>query len=141
MDLQHIRSIEETNAYLDMTFLPMVNTRYVVRPLDSANGHRSKPSDAKIAMTLAWQETRSVARDWTISWRNKRFQIDARNRALNLPGRRVTVIEKRNEGEIQVFLPPSDELLGPFSGDEKPRENNNAYAKYYNLKGDISKES
>jgi len=100
MRLQHIRSIEEANAYLDMTFLPMVNTRYVVRPLDSANGHRSKPSDAKIAMTLAWQETRSVAKDWTISWRNKRFQIDARNRALNLPGRRVTVIEKRNGGML-----------------------------------------
>ncbi len=103
MRLQGICTIEAANAYLDTTFLALINTRYTVKPSDPANGHRPRPSDAKLAMTLAWQEPRSVAKDWTIRWHNKRFQIDARHTALGLPGRRVTVIEQRNGGLIILY--------------------------------------
>ena len=103
MRLQGIRTIQAANDYLDKTFLALINTRYSVKPSDPANGHRPRPSDAKLAMTLAWHESRSVAKDWTVRWRNKRFQIDARHSSLGLPGRRVTLIERRQGGLIILF--------------------------------------
>jgi hypothetical protein len=102
MRLRGVSTIEAANAYLDETFLTFVNERYTVKPSDTANGHRLRPSDAKLAMVLTWQESRSVAKDWTIRWRNQRFQIDARHSALGLPGRRVMVIERR-DGTLAIL--------------------------------------
>lgn len=101
MRLLGISTIEEANKYLDEVFLPMINTRYIVEPADPVNGHRKCPAASTLDASLAWHESRTVAKDWTIRWKNKIFQIDARHSALSLPGRRVTVIEKRN-GKITL---------------------------------------
>jgi len=103
MRLLGIRTIEAANAYLDGTFLALVNTRYTVRACDPANGHRPCPSDAKLALVLSWQEPRVVAKDWTVQWRNRRLQIDARHAALGLPGRRVQIAERR-DGSLAVMF-------------------------------------
>jgi len=96
MRLQGIRTIEAANAFLENQFLPFVNARYTVAARDTVNGHRPAPAAARLDQALSWQEPRSVAKDWTVSWRNRRFQIDVRHAALSLPGRRVTVIQRRN---------------------------------------------
>lgn len=102
MRLLGICTIVAANAFLDKTFLPLVNERYTVKPRDPANGHRSRPSAATLALVLSWQEPRSVAKDWTLRWRNKHFQIDARHSALGLSGRRVVVVERR-DGTIAIL--------------------------------------
>jgi len=96
MRLLNLRTIKAANAYLDGTFLALVNTRYTVIARDPANGHQARPSAATLALVLSWQEPRSVAKDWTLRWRNRRFQIDARHAALGLPGRHVAVVERRD---------------------------------------------
>jgi transposase len=96
MRLLDIRTIEAANAYLDGTFLALVNARYTVTARDPANGHQTRPSATTLALVLSWQEPRSVAKDWTLSWRNRRLQIDARHAALGLPGRHVVVVERRD---------------------------------------------
>ena len=96
MRLLGIRTIEVANTYLDGTFLALVNKRYTVKPHDSVNGHQLRPSAVTLALILSWQESRSVAKDWTLRWRNRRLQIDARHAALGLPGRRVMVVERRD---------------------------------------------
>ena len=65
MRLRGICSIEAANAYLDGAFL---------------------------ALVLSWQEPRSVAKEWTVRWRNRHFQIDACHAAPGFPGRRVVVV-------------------------------------------------
>ena len=96
MRLLNIRTIEAANAYLDKTFLPLINGRYTVKPHDPVDGHGPKPLAATLDLVLSWQESRCVAKDWTLVWRKRRLQIDARHAALGLPGRRVVVVERRN---------------------------------------------
>jgi len=96
MRLLGIRTIEAANVYLDGTFLALVKARYTVNARDPANGHQPQPSAATLALVLSWQQSRSVAKDWTLRWRNRRLQIDARHAALGLPGRRVVVVERRD---------------------------------------------
>lgn len=101
--LRGIRTLEAANAYLEESFLPFLNQRYIVAPRDPADGHRPRPSPQKLAMALSWQEPRSVAQDWTIRWRNQRLQIDARHAALALPGRRVQVVERRDGQRLILY--------------------------------------
>lgn len=96
MRLRKIGSIAAANAFLDETFLALVNRRYTVMARDPANGHLTRPTPATLAMVLSWQEPRTVAKDWTVRWRNRHLQIDARHGALHLPGRRVQVTERRD---------------------------------------------
>jgi hypothetical protein len=102
MRLLGLRTVEAANAYLDGTFLALVNTRYTVLPRDRANGHQPRPSATTLALALSWREPRSVAKDWTLRWRNRRFQIDARHAALGLAGRRVMVVERR-DGTLAIL--------------------------------------
>jgi transposase-like protein len=97
-----IRAIETANAYLERSFLALVNGRYTVKPRDPANGHQSRPAAATLSLVLSWQEPRRVAKDWTLRWRNRRLQIDARHAALGLPGRRVVVAERR-DGTLAIL--------------------------------------
>jgi transposase-like protein len=102
MRLRGTRTIEEANLYLEEFFLALVEDRYTVEPRDPANGHLPRPSAATLALVLSWQEPRSVAKDWTLRWCNRRFQIDARHAALGLPGQRVIVVQRRN-GTIAIL--------------------------------------
>jgi len=102
MRLLKIGTITAANAYLDKTFLDLVNERFTVAPRDPAQGHLPRPSAATLALVLSWQEPRTVAKDWTLRWRNRRFQIDARHAALGLPGRRVMVVERR-DGTLAIL--------------------------------------
>jgi len=103
MRLLGISTIEAGNAFLDNRFLSFVNTRYTVKARDAVNGHRSAPATARLDQALSWKEPRTVAKDWTVSWRNQRFQIDARHAVLNLPGRRITVVQRRDKTIVILY--------------------------------------
>ena len=96
MRLLGIRDIEAANTFLDGKFLALLNDRFTVVARDPVNGHHPCPSAERLAMALSWQESRCVAKDWTFSWRGRRFQIDARHARLGLPGRRVTIVQRRD---------------------------------------------
>ena len=87
---------------MDEHFLRLVNDRYTVIARDPANGHLPRPTPATLAMVLSWQEPRVVAKDWTVLWRKRRLQIDARHAALRLPGCHVQVTERR-DGTLAIL--------------------------------------
>lgn len=103
MRLQGIGTLEAANAYLDGSFLRLLQERYSVEPRDPVDGHQARPSATTLALVLSWQEVRSVAKDWTVCWRNRRLQIDARHAALGLPGRRVIVVERRDKTLAMLY--------------------------------------
>ena len=101
MRLLGIGTIEAGNAFLDGEFLPFLNGRYTVEARDPTDGHLPRPSQERLALCLSWQEPRVVAKDWTIAWRSRRLQIAARHAGLALPGRRVSVVERR-DGNLAI---------------------------------------
>ena len=42
---------------------------------------------------LSFQEQRVVQNDWTVSWRNRFFQLSEKHRSLSLPKQKITVSE------------------------------------------------
>jgi len=102
MRLRGISRIAAANAYLERSFLRFINGRYVVAAADPSDGHRPRPCTEALDWALCWQEPRTVGRDWTFPWRNRRFQIDPQHAHLGLPGRRVTVVERR-DGPLAIL--------------------------------------
>ena len=51
------------------------------------------PRAIRLEHVLSYQEQRVVRNDWTLSWRNRCFQLTEANQRLALVGRRILVCE------------------------------------------------
>lgn len=91
--LAKIQSLAEANRYLEETFLPDLNARFTVAPAQSVDVHRKLPRGARLEEVLCGEQERVVARDWTLSWEKRAYQLEQRPAALSLVGRRVVVRE------------------------------------------------
>jgi hypothetical protein len=91
--LAKIQSLDAANRYLEETFLPDLNRRFTVAPAQPVDVHRQLPRGTRLAEVLCWEAERVVARDWTLSWDGRCYQIAKRHAALALVGRRVVVRE------------------------------------------------
>ena len=89
--LVDIATLEAANRYLDETFLPALNARFTVPPSSPVDLHRKLARGQRLEEVLCWQEARVVARDWTLRWQGRFWQIDKRHAALSLVGRPVAV--------------------------------------------------
>jgi len=90
------------NRYLDETFLPDLNARFTVVAASATDLHRKLPRGVCLSEVLCWEQTRVVARDWTLSWDGRIYQLDRRHAALSLAGRRVSVRELL-DGQRQIL--------------------------------------
>ena len=100
--LAGIQTLAAANRYLDETFLPDLNTRFIVAPAMAADLHRKLPRGTRLAEVLCWEEQRVVTRDWTLSWAGRTYQIQRRHAALALVGRRV-VVRELLDGRRQIL--------------------------------------
>jgi len=91
-----IGDIDRANALLDATFLPQLNERYVHKPADPADAHRPVDPSLRLDDILCPQEPRVVGNDWCVRWNNRYLQIDAAHAPLNLPGKQVFVLARRD---------------------------------------------
>ena len=102
MRLAKIGDIAAANAFLNKTFLPGLNRRFMVKAGSAADVHRKLSAGLKLDEVLCFQEKRRVSNDWCVCWRNRIFQLDARHERMALAGRDVLVREKL-DGSIQLL--------------------------------------
>jgi len=100
--LAGIQTIAEANQFLERHFLSDLNRRFTVPSVAATDLHRSIAKDVNLSEVLSLEEPRTVARDWTIRWQNRYFQIKAGQSPLPLPGRAITLRQLRN-GQVQLL--------------------------------------
>jgi hypothetical protein len=90
---RRIATLKAANEFLDQTFLEPFNEQFQYPAANPADLHRSVPRGMHLKHILSFQEQRQVRNDWTISWRNRCFQLTESNQRLALAGRRILVCE------------------------------------------------
>jgi transposase len=91
-----VRTREAANRYLEETFLPDWNRRFVHTPASAVEGHRPLEK-LELASILSVVETRRVGNDYTVPWRGEQWQIPRLAIRPGLRGSRLR-IEQRLDG-------------------------------------------
>lgn len=102
MRLLGINTISEANVYLESHFLSKLNQRFNLPPASPHDAHQPVPASINLPEILCIEEPRTVARDWTVRWENRCFQILKANTPLPLPSRKITVRQLRT-GQLQLL--------------------------------------
>jgi transposase len=98
--LAGVSDLGAANEFLEQKFLPALNQRFTLAARSSVDAHRQ--GSWNLREVLSWEERRVVAKDWTVAWANRWFQIEAQHEVLSLAGRRVTVRQLRC-GTVQML--------------------------------------
>jgi len=102
MRLLGINTISTANVYLEGDFLSKLNQRFNLPPASPHDAHQPVPASINLPEILCVEEPRTVAKDWTIRWENRCFQILKANTPLPLPSRKITVRQLRT-GHVQLL--------------------------------------
>lgn len=97
--VQNIASRAEADRFLQEDFIPFWNQRFVVEPADPVDAHRPVPEDMNLEALFASTETRKITRDFTLRFRNQRYQMPRPQAQPTMPGSKV-VIEERLDGSF-----------------------------------------
>lgn len=100
--LEGLREMGAANRYLETHFLPTMNRRWTIPPASPADLHRPVPPGLCLREVLSVEESRTVARDYTIRFEGRLLQITRRNPLLPQPRRRVLVRRLRS-GALQIL--------------------------------------
>jgi hypothetical protein len=98
--LEGISDLVAANQFLEQKFLPALNQRFIVEARSPVDAHRQ--GSWNLGEVLSWEETRVVAKDWTVAWDSRWFQIEREHERLSLAGRKVTVRQLRC-GKVQLL--------------------------------------
>ncbi|HYE32684.1 MAG TPA: ISNCY family transposase [Methylomirabilota bacterium] len=100
MRLEGISDMAAANEFLSRVFLPALNRKFTVAPKAAADAHQKL--SASLLEVLSWEEERTVGNDWTVVWKNRWFQIERQEEALNLAGKKITAREMR-DGRVELL--------------------------------------
>jgi len=95
-----ISTLAEGNRFLEEVYLPYWNERFAVEPAERRDAHRrlSKRADLDALFAETW--TRTVSRDFTIRFRNRRLQIPKAQARGIRPGHKL-IVEGRLDGSTR----------------------------------------
>ena len=93
--------LEQANAYLEETYLPLWNRRFTVVPANPTDAHRRVGAEHDLAAILSQVEERVVTNDYTIRYQRKIYQIGREQIQAGMRGGRVRV-ERRLDGSLAV---------------------------------------
>lgn len=98
--LAAISDIETANSFLEAVYEPLVNERFAVAAACELDAHRTADGFDLDAI-FSDQQVRTVARDYTVRYQNRRLQVRQKSAAAGLAGSKVTV-EQRLDGSLQL---------------------------------------
>lgn len=101
--LAGISTPEEANTFLEETFLPAFNKRFMVHPASSANVHWPVSSKEDLGQILSVQSERYIGNDFTVRFKGAWLQLHETQPTLVLPRARV-LVEERLDGSLHVRL-------------------------------------
>lgn len=116
-----IADLDGANRCLEEEFLPDLNTRFSVSATQPEDSHRALPEGADLARIVSIQETRVVAKDWTVRWRNCVMQLPRECAEFIQSGRRVTICEPL-VGPVRVFSGDREVTWSPIVNPPLPKE-------------------
>ncbi len=126
MRVEGVATLEAANRFLEDWWVPFWNERFAVEPADPRDAHRPLPAGVDLEALFAETETRVVARDFTIRFRNRRWQIPESEAVGIAPGDEI-IVERRlggqtrfRLGERYLELEPASRAPGP-PAPAKPR--------------------
>ena len=97
-----IAALEAANRFLDEAFLAEFNARFAVPAVAAEDWHRPLSAATDLSRIVSIQESRVVAKDWTLRWRNRVLQLPCEAAEFIRSGQRVTVCEPL-DGVLRVF--------------------------------------
>ena len=103
MRVAGISTLEAANRFLAEYWIPFWNERFAVKPQDALDAHRLLPPGIDLEALFAETQTRKVARDFTIRFKNQCWQIPQPEARGVRPGDEV-VVERRLCGNIHFRI-------------------------------------
>lgn len=100
MRVEGIASIQEANRFLEEVYIPFWNERFAVEAADPSDLHRPLPEEVNLKQLFSRTEKRSVANDFTIRYKNVRYQIAEKEADGIRPKDRI-LLEHRLDGTLR----------------------------------------
>ncbi len=99
MRVEGISTMEAANGYLENIYIPFWNERFAVQASDPSDLHRPLPDEVNLKRLFSRTETRSVANDFTIRYKNVRYQI-SKEEADGIRPKDWIILEHRLDGAL-----------------------------------------
>jgi len=116
--LAGIRTVEAANQFLRQRYLPEMNRKFAVPA--AARGHAFVPVGRQnLNQIFSVQQERVVARDNTVRWGDRVWQIEKTPWRGTLAGCRVTICEHL-DGQVSIVYGPH--VVGRYTAEGKPLE-------------------
>ena len=100
MRVEGISTIDEANRFLEEVYIPFWNERFAVEAADPSDLHRPLPEEVNLKQLFSRTEKRSVANDFTIRYKNVRYQIAEEEVEGIRPKDRI-ILEHRLDGALR----------------------------------------
>ena len=100
MRVAGISTIEKGNRFLDDVYIPYWNERFAVEPAESRDVHRKLSKRVDLDALFSETLTRSVANDFTIRYKNRKWQIP-KSQARGIRPRQKMTVEIRIDGSVR----------------------------------------
>jgi hypothetical protein len=119
MRVRGISTFEGGNQFLEEVYIDYWNDHFAVEPASPRDAHRKLPKNANLDALFSETLTRSVYNDFTIRYKNRRWQIP-KHQARDIRPRHKITVEIRLDGSVHfrfkkryLDLEPIQELPKP----------------------------
>jgi len=99
--LRGLSTLTIANQYLEQDYLAAHNARFAVEPAQEQDTHRRVPAGVRLEEVFSMRETRVVLNDYTVRYRNRRYQI-GKQQAVRVAPKHSVMVEERLDGSVHL---------------------------------------